>query len=390
MLQPEEQIQQLKRDNQLPEALALCEKWMGRTEREARGDNVPVESWPYLQACIILRKLKRPVDEVAVIERFIQQPDSGSKQSKSIVERLSKAYDLAGMTEMRVVDGQRVTFYSAEGVPVDERQMFVRDAVIVDCETTGLGRDDEVIELALLRFRYSSLSGRILQEVGRYTGLSEPSHPISAAAAKVHGLTMQDVAGQRIDTASVGRLLEGVDVAIAHNATFDRRMVAPLFPQLAEVPWYCSLRSIAWTEKGCASSKLHDIAAFYGANVAHRAMSDVQTIFDLMATTDGQTGKTILYELLEGTPLDYVSRWQAAHDHDDDDDDGYTDSIEIVISMAPSPAKVTPMPAIESRRSEYTADTAPPRSGGGLIPWWGWALVMALGVVALYLMVSIG
>lgn len=347
----EEQIQQLKREDRLPEALALCAQWIDQTEETALRDEMPVESWPYLQACIILRKLKRPADEVAMIERFIQQPDSGSKQSKRILERLAKAYDLAGMTERRTIDGQQVTIYTAENVLVDARQMFVRDAVIVDCETTGLNKNDEVIELALLRFRYSTLSGRILQEVGRYNGLREPTLPIPPAATKIHGLTMQDVAGKRIDAASVIRLLEGIDVAIAHNATFDRRMVTPLFPQLAEVLWYCSLRSIPWTEKGCASSKLQDIAAYYGAKVDHRAMSDVLFLYDLLAITDSQTGQSILLELIDSTPLDYISRWQAAHDDDGEED---SNGVEVAITLL----------------SPSTTDSQPNKEDPKRKPWW--------------------
>lgn len=332
MLQPsEELVQQLKRDDRLLDALALCETSMNETEGESWKCGAPVESWPYLQACVILRKLKRPADEAAVIERFIQLPSSGSKQSKSIVERLPKAYKLAGLTEERSVGGQVVTIFTAEGVPVDERALFVRDAVIIDCETTGLAQTDEIIELALLRFRYSSLSGRILQEVGRYSGLREPSCPISPAASKVNGLTMKDVAGRRIDTQQAAALFDGASIAIAHNASFDRRMVSALFPKLAEMPWYCSMRSIAWLEKGCPSAKLQDIAAYYGIQAPHRAMSDVQAVFELLKIKDGQTDQLIMQELIGGAPLNYVSRWQIAHETNGDD--SYSDGgVTVIIS----------------------------------------------------------
>lgn len=325
---PEERIQNLKREDRLPEALALCEKWMDKTEKQSIKDDEPVESWPYLQACIILRKLKRPADEAAVIERFIQQRSSGSKQSRDIIERLTKAYQLAGLVETRNINGQLVPFYASEGVPVDERQLFMRDAVIVDCETTGLGNNDEVIELALLRFRYSRLSGRILQVLGNYSGLREPACPISATASNVSGLSKRDVAGHRIDVERASGLVAGVEMAIAHNASFDRRMVTPLLPQLAETSWYCSMRSIDWMGKGSPSTKLQDIAAYYGIVVTHRAMSDAQTVFDLLSMTDDQTGNPIFHELMSAAPLNYVSRWQTATS-----DDG---GVSVVLSVSPA------------------------------------------------------
>lgn len=325
---PEERVRDLKREDRLPEALALCEKWMDKTEKRASKTDEPVESWPYMHACVILRKLKRPADEAAVIERFLQQRSSGSKQSRDIIERLMKSYELAGLVEKRKVNGQNIPFYTSEGVPVDERKLFARDAVIVDCETTGLGNSDEVIELALLRFRYSQLSGRILQVLGNYSGLREPTCPISPTASKMNGLSKRDVAGHRIDIERATGLVGGVEMAIAHNASFDRRMVVPLLPQLAETAWYCSMRSVRWMEKGSPSTKLQDIAAYYGIVVTHRAMSDAQTVFDLLSMTDEQTGKPIFHELMSAAPLDYVSRWQSATSSDGD--------VSVVLTVSPA------------------------------------------------------
>lgn len=326
----EDHIAQLKRDGRLDDALCLCEQWVTETEGTAH-EGGTVESWPYLQACVILRKLKRPADEVAVIERFVQQPSSGSKQAREIVERLTKAYSLAGLTETRSVDGESVVFYAPENVPVDARSVFVREALIIDCETTGLSNSDELIELAILRFSYSLLSGRILRVIGSYCGLQEPSCPISPAATKVNGLSLHHVVGQRIDLNQVMRLIDGVDLIIAHNASFDRRMVTKLLPALADAPWYCSQRGVAWMDKGCPSTKLQEIAAYYGTALSHRALPDAQAVLDLLSKMDAQTGKTILHELLCGEPLDYVSRWES--------NSTQQDSMSVTITFASAPAK---------------------------------------------------
>lgn len=343
-------IQQLKRDNQLDTALAMCEQWMDDTEKQSRSGE-PVESWPYWQACVILRKLKRYSDEVTVIERFLHQHSSGSKQSREVIERLGKAYELAGLTTTLEVDGQSVVFYLPENVPLDERAMFVRDAVVVDCETTGIAQDDELIELALLRFRYSHLTGRILGVIDRYCGLREPSKPISPMAARVSGIRAGDVAGKRLDLNYATRLVDGASLAIAHNATFDQRMATPHVPELAVMPWHCTMRSIDWAAKGCESKKLEELAIHYGITPSgHRAMADAQLVLDLLSVTDDTTGLPILHEIIANVPLGYTSRWQAAHEqpddnpYDGDDDDGAEESatdatVIIAIQLDTEPPK---------------------------------------------------
>jgi DNA polymerase III epsilon subunit-like protein len=343
----EEVVQQLKREGKFEDALTECKDWIARTEHRATRLGSTVESWPYWQACVILRKLKRPADEAAIIERFMQQPSSGSKQSREVMERLTKAYRQAGLTETRTVDGQSVDYYIPENVRLDERPMFVRDAVVIDCETTGLGATDEVIELALIRLRYSHLSGRILEVLDRYSGLREPSVPIPPAATQIHGLRLSDVAGHQFDLESARRAISGTTIAIAHNADFDRRMVVPILSELQDIPWFCTMRSIDWTAKGCPSRRLADVAAYNGIVApAHRAMGDAEIVLDILTTTDKSTGQSYLHELIADVPLGYVSSWKslrdADEDQDDDEGDDYVGEMVVRIELSPTPA---PRPA---------------------------------------------
>jgi DNA polymerase-3 subunit epsilon len=328
-------IQELKRQNRNEEALALLYKWIDATELDVTRKGGAVESWPYLQACVVLRKLKRFDDEVGVIERFLGQPSSGSKQSQELMERLGKAYHLAGLTEVRQEDGQSVTIYKPESIPLDERPIFVRDAVLVDTETTGLSQADELIELAIVRFRYSHFSGRILAVTDRYVGRREPNCEISAQAAKVHGLTKTDVAGRRLDERRINAILDGASMVFAHNASFDRRMTA-ILPGFARSPWYCTMNGIDWLGKGCASRKLDDACRKFGIpREGHSAAADIDALLRLLATPDPATGSPLLSEMTRSFPIGYVSSWQAqlGNDDDDDDDDGYVGEVVITLNV---------------------------------------------------------
>jgi len=338
-------VQELKRQSKHEDALILLDHWMAATERESQRDQIPVESWPYWQACVVLRKLKRYGDEVSVIERFLGQPSSGSKQSQELVDRLSKAYHLAGLTEARDQNGQSIVIYKPEGIPLDERSLFVREAILLDTETTGLSRTDEVIELALLRFRYSHYSGRILEVKDSYVGRREPGCAISAQATKLHGIKKADVAGRQLDFGRVRALLDGASMVLAHNASFDQRMATKLLPELDRLPWYCTMNGIDWLDKGCGSRKLEDICAAFGVTYgAHRADADVHALLELLAVVDPRTASPLLHEMVRSVPLGYVSTWKMQQEADEADDEEYEeddfgDSMVITLSFHPDMAK---------------------------------------------------
>lgn len=83
-----EDVQQLKRENRLEEAHALLVECIGATWL-ADGNRPAV--WPFEQAAIVLRKMKRPEDEAAVLSAYV----SGSAEPNAkLVERLAKLTDL--------------------------------------------------------------------------------------------------------------------------------------------------------------------------------------------------------------------------------------------------------------------------------------------------------
>lgn len=98
-----EPIKQLKREGKLEEALALCMQAVQAAENEAlaeqaEGHGREPAPWYTQQAAIILRKLKRPEDEEAVLRRYLEHvPEDFMDNTgpQDIKERLRK------MTEHR-------------------------------------------------------------------------------------------------------------------------------------------------------------------------------------------------------------------------------------------------------------------------------------------------
>ena len=98
------------------------------------------------------------------------------------------------------------------------RPAAVGTAAVLDVETTGFSLYcDEIIELAMTLFRYDLASGHVLDIVGEYSGLREPSCPIPRFASAVHGITRRLVRGLQFDYRRI-RTMHGKPILSWHIA----------------------------------------------------------------------------------------------------------------------------------------------------------------------------
>jgi DNA polymerase-3 subunit epsilon len=97
------------------------------------------------------------------------------------------------------------------------RGWLARRPLYLDTETTGLGHDDEIVEIAILEHDGSTLIDTRVK----------PSKPIPPDATRVHGIGPLDVAAApdwALVQAEVHRVLAG-RACIIYNAPYDLRML---------------------------------------------------------------------------------------------------------------------------------------------------------------------
>ena len=93
----------------------------------------------------------------------------------------------------------------------------IHDFVILDTETTGLSRDDEVIELAIV-----DMSGKIL-----YHSLFAPTVEVNPNASRVNGYTKENLKNEKKFKDEWEKIKQaiGYRTVLGHNVDFDQRLV---------------------------------------------------------------------------------------------------------------------------------------------------------------------
>lgn len=167
-------------------------------------------------------------------------------------------------------------------------------ACIVDCETTGVGDDDECVELGILPFDYDKATGWLTAVHKPFNAFCQPSKPIPAEATAIHGITNEMVAGHSISDEDVAAAVGGAKLLIAFNAQFDRERCARNWELFDNIPWGCAYKDVAWPESGKLKSILLDLGYFHDG---HRAGDDcVATLFALKQLLGGHPA---LFALLQ-------------------------------------------------------------------------------------------
>lgn len=160
----------------------------------------------------------------------------------------------------------------------------LRTGLFVDVETTGLSAlDDEIIELAMVRFFYST-DGQIHGIGESFHSFRQPSQPIPAEITAITGINDAMVAGCQIDPSEVASFAASAAFVAAHNAAFDRRFLERFSDVFKTKPWACSMSQVDWAAEGYEGVKLAYLANSAGFFYdKHRAVNDCAAAIELLS-----------------------------------------------------------------------------------------------------------
>ncbi|WP_255469740.1 3'-5' exonuclease [Paracoccus sp. FO-3] len=228
---------------------------------------------------------------------MMDQPDAVALEAAAALLEASQDYQVLRRLQPRA---------PVSGIPEQD----IRLGLFVDVETTGLDPSkDEIIELAMVPFRYS-LDGIIVDVGEPFDRLREPSAPIPASITALTGIDDAMVAGQRINQEEVTQFALSAAVVIAHNAAFDRKFLERFCPSFSFKPWACSMSEIDWAAEGFEGTKLAYLAVgcgfFYDR---HRAANDCLAAVEVLSRALPKSGVNALAHLLARARLPTWRIW---------------------------------------------------------------------------------
>ena len=152
------------------------------------------------------------------------------------------------------------------------------DVVFLDTETTGLGSQAEIVDLAII-----AVDGTVL-----INQLVRPVRPIPIDAMLIHGITNVHVsdAPTWCDVLEMARPVISGRIVVAYNSSFDRGMMqqccAATTIEMPPVAWECAMRAYAAFRKdarlragGYRWRPLHEAAESFRLSIpTHRALAD--------------------------------------------------------------------------------------------------------------------
>jgi DNA polymerase-3 subunit epsilon len=146
---------------------------------------------------------------------------------------------------------------------------------VIDCETTGLGKNDRIIEFAIV-----TLDAKTLETVDEFDTLLNPQRDVGKTS--IHGITSSMVAAAPTMEEIVGALSKRLNgsVLAAHNLSFDSRMLLAectrVDAEFEPGSGICTLR--------LSGEKLATATERYGIQLAghHRALVDARACAELL------------------------------------------------------------------------------------------------------------
>ena len=153
----------------------------------------------------------------------------------------------------------------------------------VDTETTGLGKDDKICEVAYIHVDDD------LNVISHSTSLINPGRPISAGAGAINGITDAMVAdAQTIEAYMAGEGSAMVDhdvLIIGHSIAFDMKYLGQHLPE--SVKTLCTLKCARYIYPDAENHKQATLAYMLGITTdrskAHSADGDIDVLIGIFA-----------------------------------------------------------------------------------------------------------
>ena len=169
--------------------------------------------------------------------------------------------------------------------------------LVVDTETTGLEKNDEIFELTILPFMFDD-DLNICEVKKSITKYQYPKKAMSQEALDITGIDLDSIKGETFDKSALNTLLKKAEVVLSHNAPFDRHFIEKDLGT-PDLTWGCSMTDIDWKAKHFNARVLDYIAFRLGYWFdAHKSSYDCLATLHILSSKI-ESEKTIFQEIMD-------------------------------------------------------------------------------------------
>lgn len=236
-----------------------------------RGRNRPVE-YPLFDVCEAVEKKKPTEAQLVTLEKA---------RGAALAARTCRQCRLVEYSRKQLKDGLCWKCADHMAAVVWAREVLAdQTAIILDTETTGLGVNDQVVEIGLL-----GVDGRVVLDT-----LVRPTCEISAGALALHGIDNEMVASAPAwpeVCAVVGAAVRAAGAVVMYNAEFDLRVLrqtrnAHGLPKLGldRRKVACAMKMYAqWSGEW---NEWYQSYKWQSLDGGHRALEDCRAVLDVI------------------------------------------------------------------------------------------------------------
>ena len=167
---------------------------------------------------------------------------------------------------------------------------------IIDLESTGLEETDEPVSVGALLLEIETKSGDLVREVDSYYGIREPLAAMNPEAHALHALSPEQLRGRYVDVDRLSRIVNSAELLIAHNAKFNRRMLACILPYVMNAKWACTVYTLKfdWAKISKGGNSLDAICRALKVPRAHphHSLSDCRSLQSVLLARGGKTARS--------------------------------------------------------------------------------------------------
>lgn len=180
---------------------------------------------------------------------------------------------------------------------------FLKDCVYIDTETTGLSKQDRIVEISAIRVRDNKI-------VESFSELVNPHMHIKEDATSVNGITDSMVVNKPSFSSIEQSFLQfiGDDILVGHNISFDADFIGREIGEALPNPMFDSIQLAKAVMDGVENYKLETICRKLGfPHQKHRSLTDAALTFRVVQALKDMATKN-KEEIGDSMPFSYSSK----------------------------------------------------------------------------------